>query len=86
MKKWNEKTTFEKTMDIISGVAIFVWLVLEWLENLNKISQDSIATYVAAFVVCVCEAISFWNVRRVFSYVAIAGAVLLIAVSVLIML
>ena len=86
MKKWIDKTNTEKTMDIIAGIAFFVWLACEWLENANKLPQNNIVTGLAACAVCICEAVAFWNEKRAFSYVAIAGAVLLIAVSVLIIL
>ena len=81
MKKWSEKTILEKVADIIAIVALCVWLVTERLEGNSE--TVGIGSSVAIFVVCICEAISFWNVKRVFSYVAIGGAVLLAAVVVL---
>ena len=82
-KKWNEKTTLEKVVDIISGVALFVWLIFEMLERNNQVQYASLGACISIFVVCVCQAISYWKVKRTFSYVAIAGAVLLTAVIVL---
>ena len=81
MKKWSEKTILEKVADIIAIVALCVWFVTERLEGNSE--TVGIGSSVAIFVVCICEAISFWNVKRVFSYVAIGGAVLLAAVVVL---
>ena len=82
-KKWNEKTTLEKTMDIISGIALCVWLLFEVLERTNKYAFAEMVTYVSVFVICTCEAVSFWNVRRSLSYVAIGGAVCLLATIIL---
>ena len=84
MKKWNEKTALEKVVDIIAVVALCVWFVFERLEG--KSDSVGIGSSAAIFVVCVCEAISFWNVKRALSYVAIGGAVLLAAVVVLLVL
>ena len=83
MKKWSEKTTFEKVLDVISGISLVVWLIFEWLERTNTIEFAGIVNYIAVFVICVCESMSLWNVRRSLSYVAIGGAVLLAAVIVL---
>lgn len=82
-KKWNEKTTFEKTLDIISGIALFVWLLFEYLERSNNIEYANFIDYIAVSVICVCNAISFWNVKRALSYVAIFGVICMIAVAVM---
>ena len=78
-KKWSEKTTLQKVMDIISGIALFVWLLFELLERTGKIAYADMVTYVAVLVICACETVSFWNVKRSLSYVAIAGVVLMVA-------
>ena len=82
-KKWNEKTTLEKVSDIISCIALCVWFIFERLEKTNKVQYASTATCIAMSIVCVCQAVSFWNVKRIFSYVAIAGAVCLATVMIL---
>ena len=82
-KKWNEKNTLEKTVTIISGIALCVWLLFEVLERKSTLEYANIVNYIAIFVICVCEAISFWKVKRSLSYVAIGGAILMIAVMVL---
>ena len=82
-KKWSEKTTFEKTMDIISGIALCVWLIFEALEKSNKVKSADLVNCIAIGVICVCEAISFWNVKRYISYIAIGGLLCMIAVVVL---
>ena len=82
-KKWEEKTTFEKILDIISGIALCVWLVFEMLERNNAMKRASLGAYISIIIVCVCQAISYWNVKRAFSYVAIAGVILLMTVIIL---
>ena len=82
-KKWNEKTTFEKVLDVVSGIALCVWLVFEMLEKQNTVTYASLVTYIALCIICVCQAISFWNVKRALSYVAIAGIVCMVTAVVL---
>lgn len=82
-KKWNEKTTLEKTVTIISGIALCIWLLFEFLENKTSLQYANTVSCIAIFVICVCEAISFWKVKRALSYVGIGGAILMIAVLVL---
>ena len=82
--KWSEKTTFQKVMDIIAGVAFLIYLIFQALEGAGKVESADLITCIAIGVVCICEAFSYWNTKRIFSYIAIAGAVLLIGVLVLI--
>ena len=82
-KKWSEKTILEKTAYIISYVALGVWLVFEVLERTEVLKDAQMITCIAVCVVCICQAFSFWNVKRNLSYIAIAGAVLLLAVVLL---
>ena len=82
-KKWNEKNTLEKTVTIISVIALCVWLLFEFLESKTSLKYADAVNCIAIFVICVCEAISFWKVKRALSYVAIGGAILMIAVIVL---
>ena len=76
MKKWNEKNTLEKVMDIISGVAFCIWVVLSYFEV--KVPHAELVSCIALCVICVCEAVSFWNTKRVISYIAIGGMVLML--------
>ena len=82
-QKWSEKTTFQKVMDIIAGIAFLVYLIFHALERAGKVESADLITCIAIGVVCICEAFSYWNTKRIFSYVAIAGAVCLTAVVVL---
>ena len=82
-KKWNEKTTFEKVTSIISVVALCIWLIFELLERTTSLGFAKFVNYIAVCVICVCVAFSFWNVKRYISYVAIGGAICMIAVVIL---
>ena len=73
-KKWSEKTTFEKTLDIVSFVACAVWLTIVILKRTNIFKQYAdLCECICIVVICACQAISFWNVKRYLSYIAIAG-------------
>ena len=67
-RKWNDKNTLEKTVTIISGIALCVWLLFEFLESKTSLQYATTVNYIAIFVICVCEAISFWKVKRALSY------------------
>ena len=82
-QKWSEKTTFQKVMDIIAGIAFLVYVIFQALERAGKVESADLITCIAIGVVCICEAVSFWNTKRVFSYVAIGGIVLMLTTLVL---
>ena len=82
-EKWSEKTTLQKVMDITAGIAFLVYLIFEALERTGKVKSADLITCIAIGIVCICEAFSYWNTKRIFSYVAIAGVVCLTAVIVL---
>ena len=82
-QKWSEKTTFQKVMDIIAGIALLVYVIFQALERAGKVESADLITCIAIGVVCICEAFSYWNTKRIFSYVAIAGAICLIGVVLL---
>ena len=83
MKQWNEKNKLEKISDIIAGIALCVWLVFEAMDRKGIVAWADIASRISVIVICIFEGISFWNDRRVLSYVAIAGVVVLLATFVL---
>ena len=82
-QKWSEKTKLQKIMDIIAGIAFLVYLIFEALKKAGKVESTELITCIAIIVVCICEAFSYWNVKRAFSYVAVAGAIFLKAVIIL---
>ncbi len=81
MKKWNEKNTLEKVMEIFSCIAFCAWLLLGCFEK--KVPNGELASNIALCIVCACEAVSFWNTKRVLSYVAIGGMVVVLTALVL---
>ena len=82
-KKWSEKTTFEKVVTIISGVALCIWLIFEFIERKTELSYAKFVNYIAICVICICETISFWKVKRSIAYIAIGGGICMIAVLIL---
>ena len=82
-QKWSEKTAFQKVMDIIAGIAFLVYVIFQALERAGKVESADLITCIAISIVCICEAFSYWNTKRIFSYIAIAGAVFLIGALVL---
>ena len=82
-QKRSEKTTFQKVMDIIAVISFLVYITFEALAIAGKLESADLITGTAMCVVCICEAFSYWNTKRVFSYVAIAGAICLAAVIIL---
>ena len=82
-RKWSEKTTVENTAEIISAIALVIWLVFEAIGRTKNVQYAELIGTIALIVVCICEAVAFWNVKRALSYVAIGGTVLIIAVAIL---
>ena len=85
-RKWSEKSTVEKVAEVISWIALIIWIAFEALERKTSANWAALGSCIAIWVVCVAEAVSFWKVKRAFSYIAIGGAVLLAAVAILLML
>lgn len=85
-RKWNERTKVEKAAEIISTIALCVWLAFEWLGRTKAVGYADVASCISVVVICLCQAVSLWKVKRALSYVAIAGVVLLSVVITLILL
>jgi hypothetical protein len=79
-EKWSEKTILQKVMDIIAGIAFLVYVLFQTLESAGKVVSADLITCIAILVVCICEAVSFWNTKRVLSYISIGGGLLLAVV------
>ena len=54
---------FEKTVTIISWIALVVWVVFSFVERTSKMLYAELITCIAIGVVCVCEAILLWKVK-----------------------
>ena len=75
-EKWREKTIFQKVMDIIAGIALLVYIIFESLERSGKVKSADLITCIAICIVCICEAFSYWNKKRIFSYIAILNPII----------
>ena len=82
-RKWNEKNTLEKTVTVISVISLCIWFLVEYFGKRLSLQYADTISYIALFIICTCEAISFWNVKRYISYIAIGGLLCMIAVVVL---
>lgn len=74
-KKWHEKTTLEKLMDIISFITIFVWLIFIAIEYTIGFAGAEIVNRICSGIICACLAVSFWSVKRIVSYISIVAVV-----------
>ena len=79
-EKWSDKTILQKVMDIIAGIAFLVYVLFQTLESAGKVVSADLITCIAILVVCICEAVSFWNTKRVLSYISIGGGLFLAVV------
>ena len=74
-KKWHEKTTIEKIMDIISYITLCVWMIFIVIEYTCGFAGSEIANGICSGIICVCLAVTFWPAKRIVSYISIAAAV-----------
>ena len=68
---WKNMPLSHKIATIIAGLAVVVWLINKVQPNLLPIDP----TYPAIAVFTICEAVVYWNNKRKWSYLLIAGAV-----------
>ena len=69
----------QKVAIIIAFIAVAVWLVAKVKPDLFPIDP----TYPSIAVVTICEAVDYWNHKRKWSYLLIAGAVISLACFIL---
>ena len=72
---WKNMSISQKIASVIAGLAVVVWLIPKVKPDLLPIDP----TYPAIAVFTVCEAVVYWNTKRKWSYLLIAGAVISIA-------
>ena len=77
-KKPDNKTKLEKTANIISCIAFCIWILFEILDK----SITILVNHISIFAICVSESICMWKKSRIVSFIAIAGAVVMLAVIV----
>ena len=64
-----------KIATIVAGLAVVVWLINKVQPNLLPIDP----TYPAIAVFTICEAVVYWQKKRTWAYLLIAGAVISLA-------
>lgn len=69
---WKNMPLAHKIATIIAGIAVVIWMIHHVQPNLLPIDP----TYPAVAVFTVCEAVVYWNSKRKWSYLLIAGAVI----------
>ena len=84
-KKWKDKTTAQKVIDIISWILLAVWFVFSILDRRTPESEEYIDE-IAIGLYCALSAYSYWNVKRIYSYIFIAGAILIAVTTILLVL
>ena len=69
---WKSMSVFQKIVTIISAIPIVVWLIYKVKPDIFPFDP----TYPAIAVFTVCEAVAYWNTKRKWAYLLIAGAVI----------
>ena len=69
---WKNMPLAHKIATIIAGIAVIIWMIAHVQPTLFPIDP----TYPAVAVFTVCEAVVYWNSKRKWSYLLIAGAVI----------
>ena len=72
---WKNMPLSHKIAMIIAGLAVVVWLINKVQPNLLPI--DPIYPAIAVFTIC--EAVVYWQKKRTWAYLLIAGAVISLA-------
>lgn len=82
-KNWAEKTTLEKVASVVSWVSFGAWILIEVLTRTNVVTGMEKISYVAIIALCLGEIVLNWNIKRVISYIGLAGVACMICVIVL---
>ena len=72
---WKNMPLSHKIATIVAGLAVVVWLINKVQPNLLPIDP----TYPAIAVFTICEAVVYWQKKRTWAYLLIAGAVISLA-------
>ena len=76
---WKSMSVAQKIATIISAIPIVVWLIYKIKPDLFPFDP----TYPAIAVFTACEAVAYWNTKRKWAYLLIAGAVISFAFTIL---
>ena len=72
---WKTMPTSHKIATVISAVAVLVWVIYKVKSDLFPVDP----TYPAIAVFTVCEAVVYWENKRTWAYILIAGAAISVA-------
>ena len=76
---WKNMPLMHKIATVISSIAVVVWLIIHLQPELLPVDL----TYPIIAVFTVCEAVIYWNSKRKWSYLLIAGAAISMACFIL---
>ena len=76
---WKSMSVSQKIATIISAIPIVVWLIYKIKPDLFPFDP----TYPAIAIFTACEAVAYWNNKRKWAYLLIAGAVISLAFYIL---
>lgn len=69
---WKNIPLAHKVATIVAGITVVVWMIFNFQPELLPVNL----TYPSIAVFTVCEAIIYWNSKRKWAYLLIAGAVI----------
>ena len=72
---WKKMPVSHKVATVIAGLAVVVWLIHHVQPNLLPMDP----TYPAIAVATACEGVVYWNQKRSWALLLIAGAVICMA-------
>lgn len=72
---WKNMSLSGKIATVIAGLVVVAWLIFKVKPDLLPVDP----TYPAIAVFTVCEAVTYWNTKRKWSYLLIAGTVIFLA-------
>lgn len=76
---WKNMPISHKIATVIAGIAVLFWVIARMKPDLLPIEP----TYISIAVVTLCEAVVYWNQKRKWACLLIAGAVICIACVIL---
>ena len=69
---WKSMSVFHKIVTIISFLIVIAWVIFKF--NSDLLPFDPTLPAIAAYTAC--EAVAYWNTKRKWAYLLIAGAVI----------
>ena len=79
MMNWKNMPVSHKIATVIAGIAVVFWVIAQMKTDLLPVDP----TYISIAVFTLCEAVIYWNQKRKWAYLLIAGAVICVACVIL---